>query len=514
MKTLTRRRVLRLGYMTVVMGLASPAMAMGGKPAVDKDTIVFAIGRDIASLDAQVDNTGNSDRYAWQLYDDLYTFDKTGRLKPQIASSYEVSSDGLEYRFKLRKDVKFHNGQPLTAADVVYSFQRIVTPEVKSTRRPYFAGIFKSAEAVDDYTVLVKLSQRDAIFMNKVAAFVAIVPKAYAESLSSVAEFSRAPIGAGPYKFVEHVIGQRVTLERFDGYYGEKPGIKRLIFKFVPEASSRINALLTGEVDMADGISPNDVARLKQTPGVDVIPVPMGSPLHVRLYADDPNTPLHDRRVRLALNYAIDVKGIIGHVMHGVGKPLSTFISSFYPIGASKDLAPYGYDPAKARKLLKEAGYPKGFDTVLLTPSSYPKDVAEAVAAYWSAVGVRAKVKVLDYPAWNRLNNTHKSGPMTVMQYSNALYDPITPIQGTASKDGTWSDYYNEKVEALIEKTRATSDASERDKLFQEIGRIMRDDGHAVLISELYQVFAKDDHIEWTPQLGYAFYDLRTVRWK
>ncbi len=174
-------------------------------------------------------------------------------------------------------------------------------------------------------------------------------------------------------------------------------------------------------------------------------------------------------------------------------------------------LKPYGYDPARAKRLLAEAGYPNGFETTLLTPASYPKDVTEAVAAYWSAVGVKAKVTILDYPAWNRLNNTHKSGPMTVMQYSNALYDPITPIQGTAAKDGTWSDYYNPQVEALIEKTATTGGVAERDKLFREIGLLLREDGHAVLISELFSVFAKDPSIVWEPQYGYSFYDLRTL---
>lgn len=494
--------------------LSSPAGAVGGKPAVDKDTIVFAVGRDIAMLDAQVDNTGNSDRYAWQLFDNLYTFDKKGKLKPQVASGVTVSEDGLEYRFKLRNDVKFHNGAKLTAEDVKFSFERIIDPAVKSTRRPYFADVIDTVTVADKDTVVVRLKQRDVVFLNKVAAFVALVPKAYVQSLPSVEAFSKAPIGAGPYRLVEQKIGQSLELARFDDYYGEKPGIKRLIFKFIPEASSRLNALLTGEVDMADSIAPSDAKRIEETPGLEAIPVPMGSPLHVRLYANDPNTPLHDRRVRLALNYAIDVDSIIKNVMHGIGKPLTTFISSYYPVGVDPSLKPYGYDPAKARKLLAEAGYPRGFEIDLLSPTSYPKDVTQAVAAYWAAVGVRAKIKMLDYPGWNRLNNTHKSGPMTVMQYSNAIYDPITAIAGTASRAGTWSDYYNPEVEALIEKTNSAADPAERDQLFRKIARALRDDGHAVLISELFSVFAKDSAIGWEPQSGYAFYDLRTVRWK
>lgn len=494
--------------------LPLPAAAIGGKPAVDRDTIVFAIGRDIAMLDAQVDNTGNSDRYAWQLFDNLYTFDKKGNLVPQVATGVTISEDGLQYRFALRRDVTFHNGARLTAADVKFSFERILDPEVKSTRRPYFADVVERVEAPDEATVVVTLKQRDVVFLNKVAAFVALVPEAYVKSLPSAEAFARAPVGCGPYKLVEHKIGQSLEIERFDGYYGQKAAVKRILFRFMPEASGRLSALLTGEVDMADAIAPSDVKRIEQTPGLEAIPVPMGSPLHVRLYANVPGTPLHDPRVRLALNYAIDVNAIIKNVMHGIGRPMASFISAYYPLGVDPELKPYGYDPAKTKKLLAEAGYRNGFETELLSPTSYPKDVTEAVAAYWSAIGVRAKIRMLDYPAWNRLNNTHKSGPMTVMQYSNALYDPITPIAGTASRTGTWSDYDNPEVDRLITESNGVSDREERDKLFRKIARLMRDDGHAVLISELFSVFAKDREIVWEPQYGYSFYDLRSVSWR
>ncbi|HZP87447.1 MAG TPA: ABC transporter substrate-binding protein [Burkholderiales bacterium] len=505
------RNSLRVIAGAVLLSVSAAVLAFNGKPAIDRDTVVFAIGRDIAMLDAQVDNTGNSDRYHWQMYDGLYTFDKKGHLTPQIATGVKVSPDGLEYRFTMRTGVKCHNGAVLTSKDAKFAFDRILDPAVKSTRRPYFADFIESVSTPDAHTVVVKLKKLDVVFLNKVAAFVPLIPMEYTQRLGSPEAFARAPVGCGPYKLVEHKIGQSVELARFDDYWGKKPGIKRLIFKFIPDASSRVNALLAGEVDMADGIAPNDIARLKQSEGLDIISVPMGSPLHVRLYANTPGTPLANPKVRLALNYAIDVDAIIKNVMHGVGKPLSTFISSYYPIGVDPTLKPYGYDPARAKKLLAEAGYPNGFDTELLSPTSYPKDVTEAVAAYWSAIGVRAKVKLLDYPAWNRLNNTHKSGPMTVMQYSNALYDPITPIAGTASKEGTWSDYYNPEVQALIDKSASVADPAERDHLFREIAKKLRDDGHAVLISELFSVFAKDPSIVWEPQFGYSFYDLRTL---
>ena len=481
---------------------------------MDKDTIVFAIGRDIAMLDAQVDNTGNSDRYAWQLFDNLYTFDRNGHLAPQVATGTTVSKDGLEYRFTLRRDVRFHNGVLLTAKDVKYSFERILDPAVKSSRRPYFADTVGTIDAPDATTVVVHMKKPDVVFLNKVAAFVALVPKDYTEGLGSVEAFARAPVGCGPYKFVNQKIGQSVELERFDGYYGTKAAIKHLVFKFIPDQSSRVNALIAGEVDMADGIAAADVQRLQQTAGLVVTPVPTGSPLNIRLYANVPGTPLADKRVRLALNYAIDVDAIIKNVLHGIGKPLTSYISSYYPIGVDPALKPYGYDPAKAKRLMADAGFANGFETDLYSPNSYPKEVTEAIVAYWSQIGVRAKIKILDYPAWNRLNNTHKSGPMTVMQYSNAIYDPITPIAGTAAKDGTWSDYDNPEVEKLIKESDGVADPQQRDQLFRRIGLLLRDDGHAVLISELFTVFVKDSDIAWEPQKGYAFYDLRSVRWK
>ena len=488
--------------------------AFGGKPALNPETIVFGISRDIAMLDAQIDNTGNSDRYHWQMYDSLYTFDKKGALIPQIATSVKVSGNGLEYRFTMRKDVKCHNGATITSKDAKFAFDRILDPAVKSTRRPYFVDFIDTVSTPDPGTLVVKLKNPDVVFLNKVAAFVPLIPMEYMQSLASSEAFSRAPVGCGPYKFVQQKIGESLELARFDDYYGPKPGIKTLIFKLIPESGSRINALIASEIDMADGIAPSDVARLKLSGGLDVIALPMGSPLHIRLYSNIPGTPLASLKVRLALNYAIDVDSIIKNVMQGIGSPLNTFISSYYPIGANHSVKPYGYDPALAKRLLAEAGYPNGFEIELQTPNSYSKDVTEAVVAYWSAVGIRAKITRIDYPAWNRLNNMHKSGPMTVMQYSNALYDPITPIQGTASKNGAWSDYYNPQVEMLIAKTSTTKNLNERDKLFQEIGKKLHEDGHAVLISELFSVFVKDPSIVWEPQFGFSFYNLRNLQRK
>lgn len=498
----------------ILLTASASAFALNGKPAVDRDTVVMAIAKEIFNLDGQVSASGDSQRYGWQLYDTLYALNRKGDMVPHLATGHSISPDGLVYTFTLRKGVKFHNGAEMTAADVKFSMDRILDPAVKSTRRPSFAPVVDRTEVVDPYTVAFHLKGQDGAFLNKITGYLFIVPKAYTESLPNPEAFARAPVGTGPYRFVEQKIGQSVTLDRFDDYFGPKPGIKRLVFRLIEEPSSRVNALLSNEVDMIDSVPTQDVKRLQSTAGLTVQQAPIGSPLAVRIYSNDPETPLSKAKVRLALNYGMDVNALIKNVLHGVGEPLTTYISSYYAYGVNKDLKPYGYNPSKAKQLLKEAGYPNGFDISIYSSSDWPKEIAETVAAYWSQIGVRAKIQRIDYAAWSRLNNTHKSGPLTLMQMSNAIFDPIHPVTGAASKDGTWSDYSNPEVEKLILDANKTADRAERDRIFKRIGAILHEDAHSVLLTEIVYVFAKDSKIDWAPQNGIGWYDFRTISWK
>lgn len=498
--------------LSVFAGVAAAAGATS--PAVDKDTLVVALDKEIQSLDAQVTASGDSQRYAMQIYDTLYGFDAKGNVVPRMADSVRMSPDKLTYTFTLRKDVRFQNGDPFTSEDVKYSIERIIEPASKSTRRPYFAPFVDSVQTPDPLTVAIKLKQPDGVFMNKIAGFLFIVGKKYTSQLASPEAFAAAPIGSGPYRVKENKIGQYLALERFDGYYGEKPHIKTLIYKYIPEGSSRVNAILSGEVDIAALIPLPDVQRLKAEKTLDVITNPVSSPMHVRLYSDVPGEPLAKRDVRLALNYAIDAKAIIDGVFHGVGAPMGSFISAYYPYGGDPSLAPYPYDPAKAKALLKQAGYPNGFELTLYDSVGTPKELAEAVSAYWSLVGVRAKINRIDYAAWSRLNNTHKTGPATTTQFTNAIYDPIHPVAGSFSKDGPWADYSNPEVEALLKELDGTSGPEARGALFRKIGKILHDDAAAVLVTELFNVYAKKKDIAWEVQQGSGFMNFRKVEWR
>ncbi|MFG1465158.1 ABC transporter substrate-binding protein [Xanthobacter sp. DSM 24535] len=515
MRHLTRRGVnaLLLGLPLVPAFAPSQAWAIPTQPAVDRDTLVVALEKEIQNLDALITASGDSLRYAWQIYDTLYGFDSKGNMVPRMATSYEVSPDGLSYTYRLRPGILFHNGDPLTSADVAFSVERVLDPAAKSTRRPFFAPIMAGVDTPDPQTVIFRLKQPDGAFLNKIAGFLFIVPKGYISSLPTSEAFAIAPIGSGPYKVVRHDVGQSLELERFDGFYGTKPGIKRLIMKMISEGSTRVNALLTGEVDIAVQVPVNQKDRLQAEPGVKVVVNPVSAPMHVRLYSNDPSLPVSKRDVRLALNHGLDSAAIIRSVYHGVGQPMGTFISAFYPYGSDPSIKPFAYDPAKAKALLKQAGYPNGFETKLYSANDHPKELAEAIAAYWSQIGVKTEILRIDYAAWSRLNNTHKTGPMTITQFTNAIYDPIHPVAGSFSKEGTWSNYYNPQVEALIDQLNGAVGPEKRGALFRQIGQILHDDAAAVYITELFYVFAYKAPLAWEVQEGSGFLNFRNVSW-
>jgi len=497
-----------------VLCVARPAFAAPNAPAVDDKTVVIAIEKDIQNLDALVTASGDSMRYGWLIYDTLYGFDETGNLTPHMATGYTLSPDGLTYTFELRADVLFHDGSKMTSEDVKYTIERVLDPKVRSTRRPYFAPVVDTVETPDPTTVVIHLKQPDGAFLNKIAGFLFIVPKAYVSSLPTSEAFAAAPIGTGPFKFKRYSVGQALELDRFDGYWGKKPSLEHIVMKVITEPSTRVNALLTGEVDVVVQLPPEERDRVAKEPNLDVFTTPVDAPMFVRLYTNDPSSPLSKLPVRQALNYALDKDAIVRSVYSGVGEPMGSFISHHFPYGADPNVKPYPYDPAKAKALLKEAGYPNGFSIKLNDGNDHAKELAEAIAAYWGQVGVKTDIQRIDYAAWSRLNNTHKSGPMTLTQFTNAIYDPIHGVGGTFSKDGSWSDYFNPEVQALIESLDSTSGAEQRGAKFRRIDRLLHDDAASVWITELFYVYAKKKAFDWKPQLGSGFIRMTDAHWQ
>ena len=298
---------------------------------------------------------------------------------PSLAESWQVSPDGRVYDFTLRKGVKFHNGDPLTSEDVKFSFDRYKGAQAKALKDRVAA-----VETPDALHVRFRLKNPWPDFMTFYTAASGagwIVPKKYVEKVGDEA-FKKAPIGAGPYKFVSFTPGVELVMEAFDGYWRKTPSVKRLVFKVIGDEATRLAALKRGEIDIVYSIRGELAEELQRTPGLTLKPTVIQSPQWVSMLDQwDPKSPWHDRRVRLAANLAIDRKAINDAIALGHSRLTYSIIPSTFDYYWQPPA--YAYDPAQAKKLLAEAGYPNGFDAGEYYLDVSYANVQEAVANYF-----------------------------------------------------------------------------------------------------------------------------------
>ncbi|WP_324717338.1 ABC transporter substrate-binding protein [Carboxydochorda subterranea] len=324
-------------------------------------TLVVGLRADrIQSFDPADHRDRDTETVLRNMFDGLVTRTPDGEVVPEIAESWQ-QPHATTYVFKLRRGVRFHNGDPLTAEDVVFTFERILSPKGLDGRpspRLGLLGPLSKVEKVDDYTVKMTLKNPSPVFLQ-LLVHTQIVPHKYMEQVG-LAGFVRHPVGAGPFKFVRGRLDGDIVLERFDGYYGGSPQlppvgparIRRIVFRMMPEPGSRIAALLAGEAHIIQEVPPDAVDRLERARGVQVKVAP-----GTRLYEIELNNDrLKDPRVRRALNYAVDWDEILEALYRGYAHRVAT---AMLPSGFGYDerLKPYPYDPDKARQLLQEAGY-------------------------------------------------------------------------------------------------------------------------------------------------------------
>ncbi len=364
-----------------------------------KDTLKVAIGVDLDTVDPHGQTTAMVANVLRHVYETLLWRDPGNlSLIPLLAERWEVSSDGLVYTLYLRKNVKFHDGSEFNATVVKANFDRWFDPTVRVPVRAQLGPVNRT-EVVDTYTVRVYLSQPYPFFLDMLASYPMIT------SLPILQKFKNNTItevvGTGPYKFVSWEKGKKIVLERFDDYWGQKPYIKRIEWFIMPEASTRLAALLAGDVDFAYNLPATDLDRVAGNPNLVALTPTMNRVIYV-FFVIKPNSPLADPRVRQALNYAIDREAIIKSILYGLAIPANdSFIPPHY-LGYSP-MEPYKYDPEKAKKLLAEAGYPNGFKMIMIHPTGrylQDKQVAEAIQAYLANIGVQVELRTMDWPSY------------------------------------------------------------------------------------------------------------------
>jgi peptide/nickel transport system substrate-binding protein len=421
-------------------------------------------------------------KFLYALHDALVKSMPGQPLAPSLAESWTVSTDNLTYEFVLRKGVKFHNGDPLTAEDVKFSFERY-----KGAGAGPFKARTASVDAIDPHRIRFRFKQPWPDFMTFYGTPATgagwIVPKKYVEKVGDDG-FKRAPIGAGPYKFVSFNPGVELVLEAFDGYWRKTPTVKRLVFKAVPEEETRLVMLKRGEVDIAYSIRGALAEELQRTPGLTLKPnYPPGTFwLVFPEQWTDPKSPYANQKVRLAINHAIDRAAINKAETLGFSKITGSIIPSTFEFFWQPPIHPY--DPARTKKLLAEAGYPNGFEAGDYYCDASYANLGEAVVNYLKAVGIRTQLRPLERAAFIAQNRDKKLKNI-IQTASGAAGNAATRLDAFVAADGTFTYGTYPDIEGLVREQAGENDPKRRAAIIQRIQQLMHEKAMFAPIWEL-----------------------------
>jgi peptide/nickel transport system substrate-binding protein len=392
------------------------------------------------------------------------------KMGPSLAESWTESPDGLTYEFKLRRGLKFHNGDPLTTEDVKFSFERY-----KGAAAREFQTRVRAVEIVDPLTIRFRLNAPWPDFMTFYGTTASgagiVVPKKY---LTQVGDdgFRKNPIGAGPYKFVSHTPGVEVILEAYTGYWRHAPYVKRLVMKSVPEVGTRLAMLKTGETDIAVALDGPEGLDVKRDPRLQLVATKHASIFWIE-FADqwDPKSPWHDKRLRQAVNFSLDRKTTNEAACLGFCPPAGVIVPRVMDFALQVEPAPY--DPQKAKQLLAEAGYPNGLDAEFAAIPGFPT-VAEAAVNYLNAVGIRVKMRPMEraafYAAW-REKKLHGLFMTAVGNSGNAA----TRVAEFISSKGAYAYGGYPDIDDLAQVQAGERDVKKRETLLHRIQQMTID---------------------------------------
>lgn len=475
--------------------LAAAAMAVslaGGALSVraeeGKTDLVIAVDADVDTLHPSDYSTTVEHDILSQIYDPLMYMnpDGTHDPEPRIAESYEVSEDGLDYTFHLREDVTFHDGTPLTSADVKFSLELYMESEYQGSQVTGLASV----DTPDDYTVICHLESAYSPFMLGVCQ-VNIASKAYYES--SQDDFVNNPVGSGPYKYVGRNNGSNVTLEAYEDYYRGAASIKNVTFEVIPDQSTTAIALQTGEVNFAT-IESASIAQLQANDTISIAEVATSGFTYVSMNTE--KEPFNNVLVRQAINYAINRENIVAVCYDGEAE-VNSNICSKDRFGYSEDQLQYSYDPDKAAELLAEAGIETPYDLGELLVAEKYSNIATVLQSDLAAVGLNVTIGVKEF---NSYIGELTSGNYDITALEMTLDGDSQNLEMAFTTDyiGTANNarYSDEDMDALFAQTRTETDTDARAELFDQILTKAQDEAIYAVICNPLTLFAYNSDLQ------------------
>lgn len=468
-------------------------------PVAPKEKVlVWARGGDSVGLDPANVTDGESLYVTHQIFETLVKYkDENTEVQPGLAESWETSKDGKEWTFHLRKNVKFHDGTPFNAEAVKFNFERWMDKANPNHKGGFeywgamfggFPGAVSKVEVVDDSTVKVILNKPMAPFIFNMA-----MPPFAIGSPAAIAkygeDFFKNPVGTGPFKFVEWKKDDHATVVKNMDYWGEKAKLDKIIFRVIPDNSARLMELQSGTIDIMTGVNPDDVKGIQTNPDLQLFLRPSMNVGYLAMNNDKPN--LNNVKVRQAINYAINKQALIDAFYAGLAKPAKNPMPpSLW--GYNDKVQDYGYDPAKAKALLAEAGLSKGFKTKLWAMPvardymPQPKEIAQAIQKDLAAVGIEAEIVTYDWGTYleKGQNGEHD---LYLLGWTGDNGDPDNFLSVLLSKENAKkgsaqnvSFYKSDKVSDLLAKAQSELDQAKRTAFYEEAQLIIHEDAPMV----------------------------------
>jgi peptide/nickel transport system substrate-binding protein len=488
-------RAPRLVAVLAILALLAAACGGGGggdgQSGAASSAITIAIGAEPTTLDPQVRDDGNERAVNDNIYETLMARDAAGELQPGLAASAPTRKGAETWEFKLRPDIKFSNGEAFNADAVVASVTRMIDPKFNSEQASFFSTI-TGATKVDDLTVDIKTKGPDPLLPSRMY-WMKMVPAQY----SSEAAFADKPAGTGPYQLKEWSRGNQIVLDPNPNYWGTKPSITQVTYKFVPEGGARMSGLLAGEYDLITNLLPEDVERAPKSAHLQGLEHPM-----IILNARGGIT--EDVRVRQALNYAVDKQALANQLFGGLAKVDTCQILSPQMFGYNPDLQPYPYDPAKAKSLLQEAGATGKQIELVGQTGRWLKDAEtiQAVANFWQEAGLKVKISNYDFDTYLKHLFRQPNRPDAVhVSSSNELLDADRQYSNYYAEGGSGASNSDPELKRLITEARTNIDESSRLQQYQQAGKLACDKAYFTFLLNNEDIYGMSERLNWQPRV-------------
>lgn len=499
------------GVLAAGFGVAARAQAPARPP------LTVGVGADTTTMDPCRIAGGNDYFFFANVFEGLYGPDEKGETAPLLAESHTISPDGLAWDFTLRANARFHNGEPVTADDVRFSWQRAVAPETRNPRASVLVNNIADVEVLDQRRCRVRLKRRDASFLQNCGEYWYIISRKHAEGAGEN-PFDRMPIGTGPFAFVERRIRSYIKLRGFEQHWGRVPMFGEVTLKVIPDDQSRVAQVQTGESDLVINVPPVLAAAMQRQRNVQIIRAASFQNIYVAINALNGHPGLKKAEVRRALNMAIDKAALLRTTMLGFGRqieqPCQTGI-----FGCDGSVTPYGFNANRAREILTQAGFDFARPLRLLAQGSgrlpQVRETAQGIAAFLTRIGIRVEISFLDYGAWLSVYGGRNKDPnvdLILANFTDYNGDPSGRLLRQIRTGSAYSWYSNPEIDAALDRMNDFASLDERKTFVRQLFARLHEEAPLITLWTLDSLYGATSAIRWEPTPNVSWPVLYNVR--